>query len=91
MKFQRFHLNSNNLIVDGFLTKLYVDKNYDYSNENPCEDYAIVRITNSSSFKTPKVSLMSGEWITNDKTDANAIVYPNGTVFETQRYVAFDL
>jgi hypothetical protein len=88
LKFQRFQLNSENshLIIDGFLTKRYVDKDYDYSNENPCEEYAIVRITNTSAFKTPKVSLMAGEWInSNDRTEANAIVYPNGTVFETQR------
>jgi hypothetical protein len=87
LKFQRLQLNSaNQLLIDGFLTKRYVDADYDYSNEFPCEEYAIVRITNTSTFKTPTVSLMTGEWLSsNDRTEANAIVYPNGTVFETQR------
>ena len=30
---------------------------------------------------------MGGEWLSNGRTEANAIVYPNGTVFETQRLV----
>ena len=77
--------------MDGFLTKRYVDSDYDYSNEFPCEEYAIVRITNTSAFKTPKISLMNGEWLSQDRTDANAIVYPNGTVFETQRFVKYRL
>ncbi|KAE9552990.1 hypothetical protein FO519_003794 [Halicephalobus sp. NKZ332] len=73
------------IVINGFLTKRYVDKDLDYSNLFPCEEYAIVRISNMTALKTPHVSLMTGELVSGKKTEANAIVFPNGTVLETQR------
>ena len=78
--------SNNDIIVDGFLTKRYVDKDLDYSSLFPCEEYAIVRISNMTALKTPHVSLMTGELASGKRTEANAIVFPNGTVIETQRF-----
>uniref|UniRef100_A0A7E4VS11 Neur_chan_LBD domain-containing protein n=1 Tax=Panagrellus redivivus TaxID=6233 RepID=A0A7E4VS11_PANRE len=87
LKIQDLRLSSpSTLLIDGFLTKRFQDASLDYSRDRPCDEYAVIRIANASTFDTPKISLMNGEWLSGgDKTQINAVVYQNGTVFETER------
>lgn len=67
------------------MTKKYVDSDLDYSNLFPCDEYAIVRTDDITTLNSPNVSLMNGQIISGQKTDINAVVFPNGTVYQTSR------